>query len=111
MTVHNSGVEWYAQTGFIESGNVGSKYIQRIGLRYEMEDNAEICVKVRYDNEEQWQEIYNHRGRKNEGAVSIGFRPRRCEKFALRFEGSGKCLIHDIRRIIYEGSDMNNGNF
>lgn len=111
MTVHNSGVEWYAQTGFIESGNVGSKYIQRIGLRYEMEDNAEICVKVRYDNEEQWQEIYNHRGRKNEGAVSIGFRPRRCEKFALRFEGSGKCLIHDIRRITYEGSDMNNGNF
>ncbi|MFR6561684.1 MAG: hypothetical protein ACLUR5_06615 [Eubacterium ventriosum] len=40
---------------------------------------------MKYDNEEKWIKAYEHEGKKSEGPVNIAFRPRRCEKFRLRF--------------------------
>ncbi len=111
IKLYNRGIDWYAETGKIESGSVNTKYIQRLGIRYELEERAVLTVKVRYDNEDDWMEVYTREGRKNEGIVSIAFRPRRCEKFRLRLEGEGRCLIHNIQRIVNEGSDMTHGNF
>ncbi|MBS5652502.1 MAG: hypothetical protein KHW49_02870 [Eubacterium sp.] len=109
--IYGQGLDWYAETGLIESGTIKTKYIQRLGIRFELADRAEFSVKVKYDNEDEWQEIYTKEGRKNEGAISITFRPRRCEKFRIRFEGKGKCLIYHIQRTVNEGSDMHRGNF
>lgn len=111
IKLYNRGVNWYAETGKIESGSVNTKYIQRLRIRYELDERAVLTVKVRYDNEDDWMEVYTREGRKNEGIVSIAFRPRRCEKFRLRLEGEGRCLIHNVQRIVNEGSDMTHGNF
>lgn len=111
LKIYQRGISWYAETGPIEKGSVNAKYIQRLGIRYELQERAVLTVKVKYDNDSEWQEIYTHEGRKGEGAVSIAFRPCRCEKFRLRFEGQGKCLIYNIQRSIYEGSDLRHGNF
>ena len=80
-------------------------------LESDMNCRKELSVKVQYDNDSEWQEVFTHEGRKGEGAVSVPFRPCRCEKFRLRFEGKGKCLIHNIQRSVYEGSDVRHGNF
>lgn len=109
--IYGKGLEWYAETGPIESGTTTSKYIQRLGLRFELDERAEFSVMVKYDNEDEWQQVYVKEGKKNEGAVSISLRPRRCEKFRIRFEGRGRCLIYHIQRIVNEGSDMHRGNF
>ncbi len=111
LIIYNRGLEWYAETGPIEKGSVNAKYIQRLGIRYELQERAFLTVKVQYDNDSEWQEVFTHEGRKGEGAVSVPFRPCRCEKFRLRFEGKGKCLIHNIQRSVYEGSDVRHGNF
>ena len=111
IKIYNKGLSWYAETGKIESGTIKSKYIQRLGIRYELDRLAVLKVKIKYDNDDNWMELYVHEGKKGEGAVSIAFRPRRCEKFRLRFEGEGKCIIYNIQRIVNEGSDMHNGNF
>lgn len=109
--INTRGIRWSAATGPIESGSIEAKYIQRIGIRYEAEDMAVLKVLVQYDNETAWSEVFYYEGKKNEGAVSIAFRPRRCEKFRLKFEGEGQCLIHRINRSVNEGSDMHYGNF
>lgn len=111
MKVYSRGLSWYAETGAIEKGSVNAKYIQRLGIRFELEQRAYLTVKVKYDNDEEWREVYTHEGKKDEGPVSIAFRPCRCSKFRLRFEGEGRCTIHNIQREVYEGSDLYHGNF
>lgn len=111
MKVYSRGLFWYAETGAIEKGSVNAKYIQRLGIRFELEQRAYLTVKVKYDNDEEWREVYTHEGKKDEGPVSIAFRPCRCSKFRLRFEGEGRCIIHNIQREVYEGSDLYHGNF
>lgn len=111
MKVYSRGLSWYAETGAIEKGSVNAKYIQRLGIRFELEQRAYLTVKVKYDNDEEWREVYTHEGKKDEGPVSIAFRPCRCSKFRLRFEGEGRCIIHNIQREVYEGSDLYHGNF
>ena len=93
FTIHNRGIDWYAETGPIESGSTNAKHIQRLGIRYELGERAWLKVSVKYDNEEKWIKAYEHEGKKSEGPVNIAFRPRRCEKFRLRFEGEGDCKI------------------
>ena len=97
------------ETGKIESGSINTKYIQRLGIRFELKERAVFRVKVIYDNESEWMEVYSKMGTKNEGAVSITFRPRRCEKFKLRLEGEGECIVYGIQRTVNEGSDMLHG--
>lgn len=111
IKLFNRGIDWYVETGKIESGSIHTKYIQKLGIRYELKEKATFTVKVLYDNESEWREVYSKEGVKNEGAVSITFRPRRCEKFRLRLEGEGKCIVYGIQRTVNEGSDMLNGNF
>lgn len=110
IKLYNRGLSWYADTGEIEKGSINAKYIQRLGIRFSLEPLAYLTVKVKYDNDEEWKEIYTHESKKDEGPVSIAFRPYRCTKFRLRFEGEGRCIIHNIQREVYEGSDLRNGN-
>jgi len=107
FTIHNRGIDWYAETGPIESGSINAKHIQRLGIRYELSERAWLKVSVKYDNEEKWIKAYEHEGKKSEGPVNIAFRPRRCEKFRLRFEGEGDCKILSIQRTVNEGSEGN----
>lgn len=107
FTIHNRGIDWYAETGPIESGSTNAKHIQRLGIRYELSKRAWLKVSVKYDNEEKWIKAYEHEGKKSEGPVNIAFRPRRCEKFRLRFEGEGDCKILSIQRTVNEGSEGN----
>lgn len=107
FTIHNRGIDWYAETGPIESGSTNAKHIQRLGIRYELSERAWLKVSVKYDNEEKWIKAYEHEGKKSEGPVNIAFRPRRCEKFRLRFEGEGDCKILSIQRTVNEGSEGN----
>lgn len=110
IKLYNRGVPWSAETGPIESGSIEHKYIQKLGMRYETKEHATLTVSVRYDNEEDWIQIFTHTGKRGEGAENITFRPRRCEKFRLRFEGEGDSFIHMVRRTVNEGSERRYGN-
>ena len=110
IKIYNRGINWSAETGPIESGSVEHKYIQKLGMRYEIKERASLTVSVKYDNEEDWIHIFTRQGKKGEGATNITFKPRRCEKFRLRFEGEGESYIYALRRIVNEGSDKRYGN-
>ncbi len=108
--VYNKGLEWSAETGPFERFTIEHKYIQKLGMRYEIEENAQMEVSVRYDNDENWESIYSHIGQKGEGTISITFRPRRCEKFRLRFSGEGQVYVYAVQLTVNEGSDKRHGS-
>lgn len=110
IKLYNRGIKWSAETGPIESGTVEHKYIQKLGMRYEIKERASLTVSVKYDNEEDWIQIFTRQGKKGEGTTNITFKPRRCEKFRLKFEGEGESYIYALRRIVNEGSDKRYGN-
>lgn len=110
IKIYNRGINWSAETGPIESGSVEHKYIQKLGMRYEIKERASLTVSVKYDNEEEWKQVFMRQGKKGEGAANITFKPRRCEKFRLKFEGEGEAYIYLLRRIVNEGSEIRHGN-
>jgi hypothetical protein len=105
-----TGIEWYAETGFFERYSIEHKYIQKLGVRCEISENATLEVSVKYDNDEHWNVVYSHSGERGEGTINKTFRPRRCEKFKLRFSGKGQVYVYAIRLTVNEGSDKRYGN-
>lgn len=110
LRIYGRGIKWYAETGLIENNSIEHKYIQRLGMRYELARMASLTVYVKYDNKDVWNMIFSKQGQKYEGTSSITFKPRRCEKFRLKFEGEGECRIHSIQRLVNEGSEGRYGN-
>lgn len=105
FTFKNHGVEFFAETGDIDAG-VENKYIQKLGIRFEIEKDAYIRIKIKYDNDRQWTDAFNHTGKKDMDAVNVTLRPHRCKRFKLRVEGQGFVKIHEIKRILNKGSDF-----
>lgn len=105
FTLKNHGVEFFAETGDIDAG-VENKYIQKLGIRFEIEKDAYIRIKIKYDNDRQWTDAFIHTGKKDMDAVNVTLRPHRCKRFKLRVEGQGFVKIHEIKRILNKGSDF-----
>lgn len=108
--VEEEQVKWLAETGHMDNMSTEHKYIQKLGIRFQSEKCASLKIRVQYDNEQYWKEVYCKEGIKREGAQSLTLRPRRCEKFRLKFEGTGVSNIRLITMGVNEGSDKQYGH-
>lgn len=117
-------VSWMVESGIIGMEMVDKKYVSRIVLRMslagdpglrlgrgeigeEMTDGAssEITVRVRYDEEDEWVTLFTMQGT-SQRTFSVPIRPRRCDHFRFRIEGSGEAKIYSLTKTIEQGSDM-----
>ena len=103
-------IKWFGITGVFENLTIEHKYVQNIGLVYQLAKGGEFRVFIQYDNESGWEKAFERIGSKDESAENITIRPRRCERFRLKFEGSGQCYIWTVRINITGGSDKRYGN-
>lgn len=103
-------IKWFGTTGVFENLTIEHKYVQNIGLVYQLAKGGEFRVFIQYDNESGWEKVFERIGSKDESADNITIRPRRCERFRLKFEGSGQCYIWAVRLNITGGSDKRYGN-
>lgn len=103
-------IQWYGITGKIENLSMEHKYVQNIGLVYQLAKDGEFRVFIQYDNESGWEKAFERIGTKDESADNVTIKPRRCERFRLKFEGTGQCYIWAVRLNITGGSDKKYGN-
>lgn len=100
-------VATYLEFGDMISGSPNVKAINRLQLRIGMEANAEVTIKIRYDDEVT--EIIKtiSTGAKRKANIIVPVRPRRCDHYRLIFEGTGQWMLWSMAKEYYIGSDKN----
>ena len=98
-------VAWSCETGLIGYSTVEQKYISRFNIRMSLAQGAHMDVLVQYDSDGLW-----HNQGRIQGAGTRTFmlpvRPRRCDHFRIRLEGSGEVRIYSFAKIFEAGSDV-----
>lgn len=98
-------VAWSCETGLIGYSTVEQKYISRFNIRMSLAQGAHMDVLVQYDSDGVW-----HNQGRIQGAGTRTFmlpvRPRRCDHFRIRLDGSGEVRIYSFAKIFEAGSDV-----
>ena len=97
---------WIAESGELGLNNPENEYLERLQLCLRLEENAEVCAFISYDEGATWQaqgRIMGQQGRVNECLMHI--RPKRCSHFRLKLQGSGACTLYSISAVYEKGSD------
>ena len=98
-------VSWMAQTGIIGTDMPDMKYISRLIIRMSMEIGAKVRFLVQYDSMGGWEQV-GVVSSTSLRSVSVPIKPRRCDHFRLRMEGTGDARIYSITKTIEQGSDI-----
>ena len=97
-------VAWSCETGLIGYSTVEQKYISRFNIRMSLAQDAYMDVLVQYDSDGVW-----HNQGRLQGVGTRTFmlpvRPRRCDHFRIRLEGSGDVRIYSFAKVFEAGSD------
>lgn len=98
-------VAWSCETGLIGYSTVEQKYVSRFNIRMSLARGAYMDVLVQYDSDGVW-----HNQGRIQGVGTRTFmlpvRPRRCDHFRIRLEGSGDVRIYSFAKIFEAGSDV-----
>ncbi|MCI8589429.1 MAG: hypothetical protein HFE77_01780 [Clostridiales bacterium] len=97
-------VDWYAETGICGAVYPDQSFVSKIAVRASLPPGSHIEAYIEYDSDGKWQPVGSVAGT-SFMSTSFSILPRRCDHYALRFEGVGDCKIYSITKTIEQGSD------
>ena len=95
----------FAEFGDFTEGSLDRKKYIKMQIRLEVE-TGEAMVSVQYDGEEQWHVLKVFEAVQEKTSVLLSFRPRRCDRFRIRIDGTGAYTVYGITRKVYGGSEI-----
>lgn len=95
-------IEWMAELGPFDEFIEDKKVYSRLKMRLQLADLAELAVMISIDGGD-WERI-EHLNAEYDRAIVLPIVPRRCDKFAVRFEGKGRCRIESLVREYRQGT-------
>lgn len=98
-------VSWSAETGLIGYTTVEQKYVSRFDLRMMLPKGSDADLYIQYDSDGIWHHCGHMRGM-GTNSFMLPVRPRRCDHFNLRIEGTGEIRVYSMSKILEKGSDV-----
>jgi hypothetical protein len=105
----NSGsesVSWEAITDISTLGNIGTKYINEIRMRFELGTTSQMTVYIKYDNDE-WKSVkaYDNSadGDTSLKTLRIPINPEMADRYQIKLAGTGYAKIYQIMQEIRGG--------
>ena len=98
-------VDWMVESGIIYMGMPDMKYLTRLLLRMSMEMGGRFRISIQYDSFGPWEMVFAGASTSTR-SFSLPIRPRRCDHFRMRIEGTGDARIYSITKTIEQGSDI-----
>ena len=95
-------IKWTAELGPFDEYMEDKKIYSKLKMRLKLEEYAELAVLISID-EGQWEHLQHINAEKSRSLV-LPIVPRRCDKFAIRLEGKGRCKIESLVRQYRQGS-------
>lgn len=99
-----SEVKWSATSGLMGYNYVEQKYISRFNLRMKLPIGSRADMYIQYNSDGIWQHA-GHMDGVGTKTFMLPVRPRRCDHFQLKIEGSGEFRIYSFSKILEAGSD------
>lgn len=113
-------VEWEVVTGEIGLQKAATtytttvmpeeKYISKLHLRMQMEENAQVEVWLQYDGAEVWEKAATLHGGGRLRSFTLPIRPKRCDWLRLKLTGRGVTRVYSLVRWLEGGSEYNDNN-
>jgi len=97
-------IKWMATFGEYDEYIENKKIYSRLQFRMEMYDESQMTIYLAFDNGP-W-ELTCHLYTDKRRAIYLPIIPRRCDRFKLKLEGTGRTDIESIVRICREGSGI-----
>lgn len=97
-------VHWSATTGIMGYNYVEQKYISRFNLRMRLPIGSEADMYIQYDSDGIWNHVGHMIGTGTK-TFMLPVRPRRCDHFQFKIEGTGEIRIYSFAKILEVGSD------
>lgn len=97
-----SEMEWMAQFGPFDEFMENRKIYSRILMRLVREAESSVRVYIS-ENEGPW-ELVNEFKPAQTGGDYIPIIPRRCDRYSIKIEGTGKCVIKSLTRKVRRGT-------
>lgn len=99
-------ITWHAESCEIGYHTPDKKYLTRFDLRMQVSSGATVSIYVEYDSSGYWEHVKSVSGYGTK-TYAIPVRPKRCDHFRYRIEGSGGDVkLYSITKVYEEGSDM-----
>lgn len=98
-------VKWSAVTGLIGYSAVGRKYVSRFNIRMKLPPGSKADMYIQYDSDGEWHHVGHMEG-VGTNTFMLPVRPRRCDHFRFKIEGSGEVRIYSLAKIFESGSDV-----
>lgn len=102
---NDNDIEWYAVFGDYDEYIEDKKIYSRMQLRMKMDEGADLTISIMCDESGTWEKV-QHIFSEQKRSMYVPIVPRRCDKFRIRLEGKGRCLIESLAREYREGSEM-----
>lgn len=100
-----AAVSFYAQSGIIGYSQKDRKYISRLNIRVKLETGSSLIVKLRYDSADDWETAGQITGGTKVFTALLPIRPKRCDHFEMRLEGTGDLRVFSIASVREQGGD------
>lgn len=95
-------VHWMAESGRLGFFSPDGKYVSALLLRLQLEQGAKLVISVSYDGEEAFEELATVFSTSLK-SFEIPVRPRRCDHFRLKLEGTGSGRVYSITKVLRRG--------
>lgn len=111
-------IEWEVVTGEIGlEQNSGfavvsmpeEKYISKLAVRMQMDEDAKVELWIQYDGLGDWEKVASIHGSGRTRSFTLPIRPKRCDWLRLKIKGVGMARIYSLTRWM-EGGSVNTDN-
>ena len=103
--IKETAVEWSATTGLMGYNYVEHKYVSRFNIRMKLPEGSKADMYLEYDSDGIWHHA-GHMDGVGTKTFMLPVRPRRCDHFRFKIEGSGDVKIYSLAKIHETGSDV-----
>lgn len=103
-TLDKDEVQWMVETGILGTDMPDKKYISKLLIRMSMDINARAMFYIQHDSMGDWEHIATITGTTTRTFV-LPIRPKRCDHFRLRIEGTGDVKIMSMTKNIEQGAE------
>lgn len=97
--------DWHAEFGKQGYETPDQKHVGRILLRMRVKPETVAHVRLRYDNESEWETVATVQDA-GIRTVVVPIIPRRCDVYQMRIDGRGEFRLYGISKTLEGGSDI-----
>ena len=98
-------VTWSVTSGLIGYESPDHKYVGRMDIRLRLDTGSTFALYIRYDSAGEWVLSGSATGGTVVRTIMLPVRPRRCDHYEMKMEGTGEFRIYSIAKIYEQGGD------